>query len=228
MQYIADNKELPAIKNKFDRFKQQIMGHFGNQRQVAERPEMGEKHQEFIIVPIFQERPNEFWVYLEYFSPAMHEAPIDQRIEQYVRLNRDSILMEVYYLKDPQKYINEWKKANPFKELTKEGLIRDETCDLIIIINEEVPYSYYTIPPDDITCMLRDSKSAAQYNVLWFSLNDRGYDMQFRFYDINKEPVTQGNIIEFDRLNYRSSDYVNYAPGIKAGKKAKIAKSKEE
>lgn len=219
LQHVADNSELPEIKNKFDRFKQQIMGHFGNARQVREKPEMGEKHQEFIIIPIFQDRPNEFWIYLEYFSPSMHDAPIDQRVEQYVRVNRDSIRMEVYYLKEPEKYINEWKKPNPFENLTKDDLTRDATCDLYILANEDEPHVYRTIAPDDINCSMRSSSGAAKYIVLWFKLTDRGYDMQFKFYDRNKKSVSDGNVVEFDRLDYNEKGYTNYAPGVKMEKK---------
>lgn len=214
---IADNETLPEIKNRWDRFKQQIMGHFGNQRQVREQPELGEKHQEFIIIPIMQERTNEFWIYLEFFSPSMPEAPIDQRVEQYVRVNRDSIRMEVYYLKNPTKYINEWKKPNPFEKFSKDELIRDETCDLYIVGKEGNPNEYVTIMPegDALNCRLKNAIGASQYITLWFDLSDKGYKMRFLFYDKDKKLVNQGNIIDFDRLDYRDKDYINYAPNVK-------------
>ena len=46
----------------------------------------------------------------------------------------------INYLKEPEKYINEWRKAKPFPELNiREDLIRDENCDLIIVHQQDKP-----------------------------------------------------------------------------------------
>lgn len=64
MEGVVDVEKLPDIENKFERFRQQILGHFSNREQVGEVPSMREVEQEFIITPIFKNRPDEFWVYI--------------------------------------------------------------------------------------------------------------------------------------------------------------------
>lgn len=225
---VVDNQDLPGIKNRFERVKQQLMGHFGNRRQVQEKPGMGETEQEFIIVPVMKDRTNEFWVYLEFFSPSMHETPLDQRVERYVRLDRDTIRMEVYYLKEPKRWVNEWKKTIPCEGLTREDLVRDPACDLLMVYNEDKSNTYTTLIPEDVECSLKVAQGKSKYVLLWFELSDKGYNMQFRFYDKDKQLVHEGHVLEFDRLDWHSKDYINYAPGVKPPKTPKQPAKKED
>lgn len=213
--YLRDTKsveEMSQIHNKFERFKYQIIGHFSNKEQAEDNP--GEAVQEFIVTPIFKDRPDEFWVYLEFFSPLMLEKPIDQRIEQYTRIDRDSFRMEVYYLKEPGKYINEWKKNKPFPNLDiRADLKRDENCDLIILHQDDKPGTFRTLPPQEITCRMQGSDQAAEYVDLSFNLEDKMYQMWFTFYDKNrqimKETAEEG--LQFKRLDPTAEDYTNLA-----------------
>lgn len=209
----VDVNELSGIDNKFERFRQQIMGHFSNRAQVESGLDLGEPEQEFIITPIFKNRPDEFWVYLEFFSPGLISRPIDQRIEQYKRISRDTFVMEVYYIKEPQQYVNEWKLSNPFENLSiQNDLIRDERCDLYIVPNFDKKHHFYTLPPEEVTCQMRGSQGAAKYVDLSFKLSDEGYNMRFKFYDKDKRKMreTANAGIDFKRLNYKSKDYPRY------------------
>lgn len=213
MEGLTDVEKLPEIENKFERFRQQIMGHFSNKYQVENDPIMGEQEQEFIITPIFKNRPDEFWVYMEFFSPGLIDNPLDQRIEQYVRVERDTFRMEVYYLKEPKKYINEWKKNEPFEDLSRRrDLIRDEKCDLLIVPQKGERYKFRTVPPETVTCGMRGNNGATKYVDLFFDLSDEGYNMRFKFYDKEKQMLreTHAKGIDFKRLDYRSKDYPNY------------------
>ena len=190
--YLKDTKsveEMATIHNKFERMKAQIIGHFSNRNQVQAAIQSGKKAepiQEFIIRPIMQERPNEFWVYLEFFSPELLEDPIDQRVEQYVQVDRDTFTMEVYYLKEPERFINAWKKEKFPKINIKEDLIRDVRCDLTIVHSEEKPGTFKTVPPKEITCKMLTSTTAAHYVDLEYETTDTEYLMWFKFYDKNK------------------------------------------
>ncbi len=209
----VDVEELSKIENKFERFRQQILGHFSNREQVENEPGMNEPEQEFIITPIFANRPDEFWTYMEFFSPGLIEKPIDQRIEQYRRIHRDTFVMEVYYIKEPNKYINEWKKDNPFQGLSiKNDLIRDKECDLKIVPDFERKHYFKTLPPEEVTCKMLTAQGAAKYVDLFFDLSDEGYNMRFKFYDKDKQLMreTDKRGIEFKRLNYKAKNYPRY------------------
>lgn len=209
--YAKPAKEISQIYNKFERLKYQLIGHFSNRFQVMEE-NSGEPVQEFIVMPILQkDRPGEFWVYLEFFSPLMIDKPIDQRVEQYVQLSRDTFVQEVYYLKEPERFVNAWKN-NRFPELnTKEDLIKDEACDLIIIHQENDPGTYRTIFPEEVTCEMLTSTTAARYVDLMYETDDHGYIMWFTFYDRNKNLLkrTKEQGLNFKRLSPEDMGYID-------------------
>ncbi|MGH1335938.1 MAG: chromophore lyase CpcT/CpeT [Aureispira sp.] len=198
---IKSAKEISEIYNKFDRFKYQIIGHFSNKEQVDAK-KTTEPWQEFIVMPIFQDRPNEFWVYLEFFSPGLLDFPIDQRVEQYVQVSRDSFRMEVYYLKNPEKYINAWKFSEFPETDIREDLVRGDGCDLIIAHQDDKPGTYKTVTPEEFTCEMLTSQGAARYVDLSFELSDEQYLMWFHFYTRKGKHLKQSakNGLEFKRI----------------------------
>jgi hypothetical protein len=213
LRSIVDADKLGQIENKFERFRQQIMGHFSNKEQYEGVPSMREPAQEFIITPIFGNRPDEFWIYSEFFSPELVEDPVDQRIEQYVRIQRDTFRMEVYYLKNPRDYINEWKKEKPFENLSrKKDLIRDKGCDLLVVPVKGQRYNFASIPHPQITCDMKGNHGATKFMGLHFVLSDEGYNTRFRYYDEDKKMLheTDPRGIEFKRLNHKDKGYTNY------------------
>jgi len=198
---IKTAEEISEIYNKFDRFKYQIIGHFSNKEQVA-AGRTKERAQEFIVMPILADRPGEFWVYLEFFSPNLIESPMDQRVEQYVQVTRDSFRMEVYYLKNPEKYINAWRGAK-FPDLNiKKDLVRGDGCDLIIAHQEDKPGTFKTVPPKEFNCEMLTAEGPARYVDLEFELSDSQYLMWFHFYTSSKEHLKKSakNGLEFKRL----------------------------
>lgn len=209
LEHVKPAKEISKIYNKFERFKYQIIGHFSNKSQV-EAGTTKEPWQEFIVMPIFQDRPGEFWVYLEFFSPELLESPIDQRIEQYVQVSRDSFRMEVYYLKHPEKYVNAWKmEAFPETDI-RTDLTRVGPCDLLIAHQDKKPGTYKTITPEEITCEMLTSKGAARYVDLEFEVSDDQYLMWFHFYNARKRHLKKSDKkgLIFKRLKENEMDHL--------------------
>jgi hypothetical protein len=200
---IKTAKEIAEIYNKFERFKYQIMGHFSNKEQVDSGASF-DPLQEYVVMPIFPSRPDEFWVYMEFFSPDLLESPVDQRIEQYVQLSRDTFRMEVYYIKaDKQpEYINAWRNEEFPATDIHQDLIRDEGCDLLIVHQKDKPGTYRSIPPEKRTCEMLNAKGSARYVDMEFELNDSQYLMWFHFYGHNQEHLkkTNNNGLIFKRL----------------------------
>lgn len=200
LKKIKTAEEISQIYNKFDRIKYQTIGHFSNKDQVAAK-ETEERLQEFIIMPIL-DRPGEFWVYLEFFSPNLIDAPMDQRVEQYVQISRDSFRMEVYYLKNPEKYVNAWKNKT-FPDLNiKKDLVRGDGCDLIIVHQEDKPGTFRTVPPTEFNCEMLTAQGPARYVDLEFELSDNQYLMWFHFYTSEKVHLKKSakNGLVFKRL----------------------------
>ena len=186
------------------------MGHFSNRFQVMEE-DNGEPIQEFIIAPIMQDRPGEFWIYMEFFSPLMIDQPLDQRIEQYVRLSRDTYRMEVYYIKEPKRFINAWKNDVFPKVNITEDLIRDEVCDLLVVHQADKPGTFRTLFPEEVTCEMLTSTTAARYSDMVYETDDYGYLMWFTFYDKDKKLLkkTKEQGLSFKRLGQNDVGYID-------------------
>lgn len=121
--------------------------------------------------------------------------------------------MEVYYLKNPEKYVNEWKKDVPFKSLSKgKDLIRDTKCDLFIVPKKGKSYHFRTIPPTEVACDMKGNNGATKYVDLFFDLSDVGYNMRFKFYDKDKKILRETDPIgiDFKRLDYKNKEYPRY------------------
>lgn len=209
LKYIKTAKQIEPIYNKFERLQYQLIGHFSNREQV-EKGTTTEPVQEFIVMPIFQDRPGEFWVYLEFFSPDLVNAPLDQRIEQYVQISRDSFRMEVYYIKNPKKYVNAWKMQEFPKTNIREDLVRGEGCDLIIAHQENKTGTFKTVPPKKFTCEMLTAEGAARYVDLAFELDCERYLMWFHFYDENQEHLKKSakDGLIFKRLEGNQSNHL--------------------
>lgn len=214
-QHVASKEELVKIEHKHERFLQQNLGHFSNKSAAAQIE--GEREAQFIVIPIFQkQRAGEFWIYIEYFLPAMVEQPIEQRIQHYIRNDRYSYQIKTYHLKNPEQYVNEWKKKNPFEGFNvKDGLTHDEFCDMQVLVDEEKEH-YHKATPLGTDCPLRDDMGAAKYSVTSFDVSDDGYLMCIEFLDANKQKIKNcpnGGIL-FERLDYNDKDYRPLAPSV--------------
>jgi hypothetical protein len=212
-QYVASAEELKKIEHKHDRFLQQNLGHFSN-REAVEQIE-GEREAQFIVIPIFQkQRAGEFWIYIEYFLPAMVEQPIEQRIQHYIRKDRYTYQIKTYHLKDAAQYVNEWKKTIPFENfITKDGLNHDEFCDMLVTSDESKEH-YHKAAPIGTDCPLQGDLGMAKYSVTSFDVSDDGYLMCIEFLDADKQKIKNcpdGGTL-FKRMDYNDRDYVSLAP----------------
>ena len=213
LQHVASAEELKKIEHKHDRFLQQNLGHFSNRDAVEEIE--GEREAQFIVIPIFQkQRAGEFWIYIEYFLPAMVEQPIEQRIQHYIRKDRYTYQIKTYHLKDASQYVNEWKKTTPFENfITKDGLNHDEFCDMLVT-SDEAKEHYHKAVPMGTDCPLQGDLGSAKYSVTSFDVSDEGYLMCIEFLDADKQKIKNcpnGGTL-FKRMDYNDKNYVSLAP----------------
>lgn len=212
-KHVVSNDSLKKMEHKHERFLQQNLGHFSNKESIADVP--GERESQFIVVPIFQkQRAGEFWIYIEYFSPKMVDQPIEQRIQHYIKKDRYTYQVKTYHLKEPQLYVNEWKKENPFDNFNiKEGLMHDEFCDMLATANENKDF-YHEFRPMGTDCPLHDEASLAKYSITSFDVSDEGYLMCIEFLDANKQKIKNchnGGTL-FKRLDFESPEYISLMP----------------
>lgn len=128
-------------------------------------------------------------------------------------------------LKNLKKYINEWKKATPFENVTSQDFFHETGCDAYIV--EDIDNANTRkISPMEIGCPLNNLLGTIRYSAAYFTINDAGYRMCINFLDANKQvvkPCHEGGIF-FKRLDYRDKNYTALAPLIK--KKPMVIPSK--
>ncbi|MCP4441118.1 MAG: hypothetical protein GY810_19510 [Aureispira sp.] len=210
LEKAMDVKNMKKLTDKLQRLYYQRIGHFSN---IATAEDNGEKEQDIIGVPIFPQRGGEYWIYTEWFLRSYPDNPLGHRIEHITRIDRETILIEAYDLKDSEAYYNEWKKAEPFSGLNKVDLIRKEACDQKIKIIDKQNAVFQTVDKSEEDMCNVAFGNGIEYVREKFTSTDEKSTFNVYFYDVNKKFVkdldADGLIME--RLNPKRKGYVNLA-----------------
>lgn len=128
--------------------------------------------------PIWENRKDGFWLYVEQAMVSALEKPYRQRI-YHVFLSGDSaIISEVYELQKPLRFAGAWRDENMLSSLTTDSLISRTGCAIILKKNPDGSFSGKT---GDRSCpsSLRGASYASSEVILtekqmisW----DRGFD----------------------------------------------------
>lgn len=203
-------KKMKKLTDKLQRLYYQRIGHFSN---IATAKENGEKEQDMIGIPILSHRGGEYWVYTEWFLRSYPENPLGHRIEHITRLDRETLVIEVYELKDPKAYYNEWKKENPFSGLHKADLIRKEGCDQKIEIVDKEKAIFQTMENTDEEMCSVSFGNGIEYVREKFTSTDEKTTFNVYFYDAKKQFVKNldADGLVMERMNPKQKNYINLA-----------------
>ncbi|MEM7659334.1 MAG: chromophore lyase CpcT/CpeT [Bacteroidota bacterium] len=98
------------------------------------------------MVPIWEERAGEHWMYVEQALAARQEAPYRQRVYQLSQGEGDTLSSAVFTLPDPESVIGAWQTPAVFDSLSPEDLILREGCAVYLIPQEDGSYAGSTYP----------------------------------------------------------------------------------
>lgn len=203
-------KQMKKLTDKLQRLYYQRLGHFSN---IATAEDNAEKEQDMIGIPIFSHRGGEYWVYTEWFLRSYPENPIGHRIEHIVRLDKETLAIEIYELKNPEAYYNEWKKEEPFSGLHKVDLVRKEGCDHKIEIVDKQKAVFRTVKKEEEEMCNVSFGNGIEYVREKFTLTDEKTTFNVYFYDTNKKFVKNldADGLQMERMNPKQKGYVNLA-----------------
>lgn len=132
-----------------------------------------------IMKPVWAERKDGFWLYVEQASTKNLEKPYRQRVYHVFRQDKYTIASQVYELKDPKQYAGEWKKEKPLQDLKPEDLLSKEGCAIYLKKNKTGNFAGST-PGKECPSSLKGAKYATSEVVImdktllsW----DRGFDL---------------------------------------------------
>ena len=112
-----------------DRLAQWMSGSFSSEQQSKEDPEYF--HVVLHMVPVWKERTDGKWLYVEQAMASAADKPYRQRVYQLTTDANGTLISRVYTLPgDSLQFAGEWKKENPLATLKKEDLTERSGCEI--------------------------------------------------------------------------------------------------
>jgi len=84
------------------------------------------------MVPIWKERSDGYWLYVEQAVASHLSRPYRQRVYFLQQLGDTAFESIIYEMPEPEKYANQWRTEKPLGDLTPDSLIVREGCSIII------------------------------------------------------------------------------------------------
>jgi CpeT protein len=130
------------------------------------------------IVPMWTNRKNEYWFYVEQAMSSTMDKPYRQRAYKLAIENDSTISSSVYNIKNGEKYYGDYKKKKPLENLTPDSLEIRKGCAVLLHKTGKKKYKGAT-NKSDCESNMRGATYATSYVtvskkkiVSW----DRGYD----------------------------------------------------
>ncbi|MBD3170213.1 MAG: hypothetical protein GF307_12075 [candidate division Zixibacteria bacterium] len=84
------------------------------------------------MVPIWENRDDGFWLYVEQAISDSQDEPYRQRVYQLLQLNDTTFQSTVYMINEPSRFAGAWKNEDPLEGLTPDSLTIREGCEIIM------------------------------------------------------------------------------------------------
>lgn len=128
--------------------------------------------------PIWTERSDGFWLYVEQSLASSQAKPYRQRIYQVRRLNDSILSSQVYEMKNPLRFVRAWQDPSLLGNLSPDSLETREGCAILLRINAEGNF-VGTTPEKSCLSRLRGASYATSEVIITRNLLvswDRGWD----------------------------------------------------
>lgn len=80
------------------------------------------------MTPIWRERGDALWLYVEQAAAERRERPYRQRVYRLSRRDDGALISEVYLLPAPLRFAGAWREERPLASLAPDSLVRREGC----------------------------------------------------------------------------------------------------
>lgn len=107
-----------------------MTGAFSSAAQAAEDPTYFDIR--LFVAPIWTDRDDGRWMYVEQAAAAALERPYRQRVYRVRHVGRDLYESQIYSLPDAKAAIGAWKLDTPLAEVTPDQLTKLEGCAVIL------------------------------------------------------------------------------------------------
>jgi hypothetical protein len=84
------------------------------------------------MVPIWPQREDGYWLYVEQAAAEYLDQPYRQRIYHLTALDDSSFASSVFELPEPSRFAGQWRTPGIFSDLTPDSLIKREGCAIYL------------------------------------------------------------------------------------------------
>ncbi|MCY7409599.1 MAG: chromophore lyase CpcT/CpeT, partial [Chitinophagales bacterium] len=131
------------------------------------------------MAPIWSDKKDGFWLYVEQAVATSQEKPYRQRIYHVALKDDSTITSDVFEMKSPLRFTGAWKNAELISSLTTDSLISRDGCTIYLHKNKDGSFRGKT---GDKTCTsnLRGASFATSEVIIKRDLLlswDRGWDV---------------------------------------------------
>lgn len=169
-------KEWGRSQSDLDRLLLWMTGSFSSQEQAAVDSSFFDIHLE--MVPIWTERVDGYWLYVEQAAADAPDRPYRQRIYNLAQLNDSTFRSTVYEIDQPLRFAGAWRAPDQFDSLSPDSLQTRHGCAIILHNEGDSAFAGSTVGAE----CLSDNRGAAYatsevritetYLYTW----DRGFD----------------------------------------------------
>ena len=167
----------PAVAGDLEDLVTLMTGSFSSASQAAEDPDnFWDIRLE--MAPIWTDRTDGFWLYVEQASAEKLDKPYRQRVYHVMQVEENLFASAVYSVPDPEAVIGAWKVKDPLSQWSPDDLEVREGCTVFLARDEDGSFSGST-RDKECTSTLRGASYATSEIVIttegvasW----DRGYD----------------------------------------------------
>lgn len=123
-------KEAPKNISDLELLLSYMTGSFSSQEQAAADSSFLDIRLE--MVPIWKERSDAHWLYVEQATAATPDSPYRQRVYRVSQVDDSTFESAVYTIEEPLRFAGDWKKEIPLEHLTPDSLSLREGCTIVL------------------------------------------------------------------------------------------------
>lgn len=148
LQAARSTDEIRNIENKLEKLYYMQIGHFSNKNQADTTSLPIYAEQEYIVVPIWQERKGEYWLYWVWITADKPDITLCEGIFKFSRPNREEFLLEHYALPSELagKTSLEWAQKQPLKKY-KPAQLKKMDCPAYVTENASNEFEIHMDEP---------------------------------------------------------------------------------
>jgi len=134
--------EAELSNKRVDRLHRYLQGNYTNKTQVKNEKDIQEY--ELHIAPIWEDREDEHWLYVERRNINEPNIPVHQRVVKIFE-NMDFIKQQVFFIPSAKDYLDGWRQVEVFDSLKPEQLLKQRGCTVFFKETEKDNFKGITL-----------------------------------------------------------------------------------